>query len=86
MPHSLKKVIKGCLLACLHKFQLFWKQKEDGRIFKWFIDTTQKIESMYISNFEMVHITVYKRDFFKTYILQFCILQFLFINFIVLFI
>jgi hypothetical protein len=32
---------------------------EGGQIFEWFVDTTQKIESMYISNFKMVYLAIY---------------------------
>jgi hypothetical protein len=41
--------IKGCmdecqrLDACLLKLQLFWRQKEGGPIFEFFVDTTQKL-------------------------------------------
>jgi hypothetical protein len=59
--------VKGCMLACLLELQQFWKQKEGGQIFEWFINTTQKIESMYIPNFEMVYLAIYKLFFiFKT--------------------
>jgi hypothetical protein len=37
-----------------------WRQKKGGRIFEWFIDTIQKIESMDIPNFEMVYLIIYK--------------------------
>jgi hypothetical protein len=52
--------VKDCMLACLLKLQQFWRQKEGGQIFYWFVDTAQKIESMYIPNFEMVYLAIYK--------------------------
>jgi hypothetical protein len=62
--------VKVCMLAYLLKLQQFWRQKEDGQLFEWFVDTTQKTESMYISNFELVYFAIYKYFlFFSTYIL-----------------
>ena len=49
--------VKGCMLACLLKLQLFWRQKEGGPIFEFFVDTTQ---SIYIPDFEMVYLAIYK--------------------------
>jgi hypothetical protein len=57
------------MLACLLKLQQ-WRQKEDGQVFEWFVDTAQKIESMYIPNFEMVYFAIFKYIFkFSTYML-----------------
>jgi hypothetical protein len=57
------------MLACLLKLQQ-WRQKEDGQVFEWFVDTAQKTESMYISNLEMVYFAINKYFFkFSTYML-----------------
>jgi hypothetical protein len=47
------------MLTCLLELQQFWKQKEGGQILERFIDTAQRIKSMYISNFEMVCLAIY---------------------------
>jgi hypothetical protein len=40
--------IKDCKLACLLELQRFWRQKDNGQIFEWFVDIAQKNESVYI--------------------------------------
>ena len=61
--------VKGCMLACLLKLQQFWRQKEDGQVFEWFVDIAQRIESMYIPNFKMVYFAILYFIYFSTYML-----------------
>jgi hypothetical protein len=59
MPLSLYKSVKGCMLACLLKLQLFWKQKEGG---KFLVVCRQylKTKFLYILNFKMMYFVIHK--------------------------
>jgi hypothetical protein len=39
---------------------MFWRAREGGQIFEWFVNIAQNTKSIYMLNFKMVYLANYK--------------------------
>jgi hypothetical protein len=64
------------IYASMHaQITIVLEAKKGGQFFEWFVDVAQKTESIYIPNFKMVNLAIFKFLFsFNLYVLHYFVL------------